>query len=109
MSRKRIYPVTIWLDEKELIKLKDKMALASCNPGINRSEYIRNCALGKDIVVIPGIRDLIIDIKSIINNLNNLTFRVNSGEVKSIGSNLTEIKEDLKEAWSKLAKVLKKT
>ncbi|MHB8276759.1 MAG: plasmid mobilization protein [Candidatus Humimicrobiaceae bacterium] len=108
MSRKRNYPVTIWFDEKELISLKNKMSKMACNPGFKRSDYIRNCSLDKDITIIPGIRDLIIEVKSIINNLNNITCKVNSGEVKSIGSNLTEIKEDLKEAWTKLSKTLKK-
>ena len=108
MSRKRNYPVTIWFNEKELISLKDKISKMACNPGSKRSDYIRNCSLGKDIVVIPGIRDLIIEVKSIINNLNNLTCKVNSGEVKSIGGNLTEIKEDLKETWLKLSKSLNK-
>jgi len=108
MSRKRIYPVTIWLDEKELIKLKDKMALASCNPGINRSEYIRNCALGKDIVVIPGIIDLQNDLRKISNNLGQLTYKVNSGDVSVLGDNLKEIKENLKNILANLSKVAKK-
>jgi len=108
MSRKRKYPVMFWVSEEELIKIKDKMALASCNPGINLSNYLRRCALGKDIVVIPGLRDLIIEVKSIINNLNKLTCKVNNGEIKVIGSNLTEIKEDLKGAWLKLSKALNK-
>ena len=108
MSRKRIYPVTIWLDEKELIKLKDKMALASCNPGINRSDYIRNCALGKDIVVIPGIRDLQNDLRKISNDLGQLTYKVNSGDVSVLGDNLKEIKENLKNILANLSKVAKK-
>jgi len=59
MARKRNYPVTIWLDEKELILLKDKI---SKTPYL-RSDYIRKCSLDKNITVIPGIRDLIIEFK----------------------------------------------
>ena len=57
MARKRNYPVTVWLDEKELILLKDKV---SKTPYL-RSDYIRKCSLDKNITVIPGIRDLIIE------------------------------------------------
>ena len=61
MARKRNYPVTVWLDEKELILLKDKISKTN----FYRSDYIRKCSLGKNITVVPGIRDLIIEFKKI--------------------------------------------
>lgn len=74
----------------------------------NQSEYIRKCVLDKKITVMPGIRDLIIDLKRIGNNLNQLTHRVNSGEVTVLGDNLKEIKDDLSIAWDSLFEVIKK-
>ena len=48
MARKRNYPVTVWLDEKELMLLKDKVSKTNyC-----RSDYIRKCSLGKNITVV---------------------------------------------------------
>jgi len=108
MSSKRYYRVIFRVSEEELIKIKDKMSLTSCNPGINLSEYLRRCALGKDIIVVPGIRDLIINVKSIISNLNQITSKVNNGTITVLGDNLKEIKEDLREVIAKINKVNKK-
>jgi len=104
MARKRNYPVTVWLDEKEIVLLKDKIAKTF----FCQSDYIRKCLLGKNITVIPGIRDLIIEFKRIGNNLDKITSSVNSGTLTVVGDNLKSIKEDLKTVWGKLAVVMKK-
>jgi len=99
MARKRNYPVTVWLDEKELILLKDKVLKTN----YYRSDYIRKCSLGKNITVVPGIRDLIIEFKRISNNLNQITCSVDCDTSAILGDNLKDIKEDLKTIWGKLA------
>ena len=104
MARKRNYPVTIWLDEKEIKHLKDKV---SKTPYL-RSDYIRKCILDKNITVIPGIRDLIIEFKKIGNNLDKITRSVDSNTSDVVADNLISIKEDLKTVWAKLAVVMKK-
>lgn len=104
MARKRNYPLTIWLDEKELIILKDKVSKTY----FCRSDYIRKCSLGKNITVVPGIRDLIIEFKRIESNLDKITRSVNCGTLTVLGDNLKSIKEDLKTLWAKLAVVVKK-
>jgi len=104
MARKRNYPITVWLDEKELILLKDKVSKTY----FCRSDYIRKCSLGKNITVIPGIRDLIIEFKRIGSSLDNITRSVNHGTLTVVGDNLESIKEDLKTVWGKLAGVMKK-
>ena len=104
MARKRNYPVTVWLDEKELIILKDKVSKTY----FYRSDYIRKCSLGKNITVVPGIRDLIIEFKRIGSNLDKITRSVNHGTSAMLGNNLKDIKEDLKIVWGKLARVMKK-
>ena len=104
MARKRNYPVTVWLDEKELVLLKDKVSKTY----FYRSDYIRKCSLGKNITVVPGIRDLIIEFKRIGSNLDKITRSVNHGTSAMLGNNLKDIKEDLKIVWGKLARVMKK-
>ena len=104
MARKRNYPVTVWLDEKELVLLKDKVSKTY----FYRSDYIRKCSLGKNITVVPGIRDLIIEFKRIGSNLDKITRSVNHGTLTVVGDNLESIKEDLKTVWGKLAGVMKK-
>jgi hypothetical protein len=104
MARKRNYPVTVWLDEKELILLKDKV---SKTPYL-RSDYIRKCSLDKNITVIPGIRDLIIEFKRIGSNLDKITRSACSDTTAMVADNLKSIKEDLKTVWAKLAVLMKK-
>jgi len=74
----------------------------------SQSEYIRKCVLDKKITVIPGIRDLIVDLKRIGNNLNQLTYRVNAGKVTVLGDDLKEINDDLNAVWERLSEVIKK-
>ena len=104
MARKRNYPATVWLDEKELMLLKDKVSKTN----FSRSDYIRKCSLGKNITVVPGIRDLIIEFKRIGSNLDKITRSVDCGTITVLGDNLESIKEDLKTVWTKLAWVMKK-
>jgi hypothetical protein len=106
MARKRNYPVTLWLDEKEMIHLKDKV---SKTPFL-RSDYIRKCSLDKNITVIPGIRDLIIELKKIGSNLDKITRLMDkdSGVQIDLSEDFKSIKEDLKTTWNKLAAVMKK-
>lgn len=104
MGRKRKYSINLWFSEKEFIELRDNISKTY----LSRSDYIRKCALGKDITVIPGIRDLMVDLREISNYLGELTHKVNSGDLTFLGDNLKEIKEDLRDVWAKLSKVLKK-
>ena len=104
MARKRNYPVTVWLDEKEFMLLKDKISKTN----FYRSDYIRKCTLGKNITVVPGIRDLIIEFKRIGRNLDKINRSVNCGTLTVLEDNLESIKEDLKTVWTKLAVVMKK-
>jgi len=104
MVRKRNYPVTVWLDEKEMVLLKDKVSKTY----FCRSDYIRKCSLGKDIKVVPGIRELIIEFKRIGSSLDKITYSINCGTLTVVGDNLKSIKEDLKTVWAKLAVVMKK-
>ena len=104
MARKRNYPVTVWLDEKELVLLKDKVSKTY----FYRSDYIRKCSLDKNITVVPGIRNLIIEFKRMGSSLDKITRSVNCGTLTVVGDNLKSIKEDLKTAWGKLAVIMKK-
>ena len=104
MGRKRKKPVTFWLSDKELSSLKNKISKTR----LTRSDYLRKCSLNKNITVIPGIRDLVIEIKRIGNNLNQITRSVNRGTLTVLGDDFKVIKEDLKTVWDRLAAALKK-
>jgi len=49
-----------------------------------------------------------VDLKRIGNNLNQLTHKVNLGEVTVLGDNLKEINDDLSVFWGILSKVIGK-
>ena len=104
MSRKRKNLVGFWLDDNEYLSLKNKISMSS----LTCSGYLRKSSMDKNITVIPGIRDLIIEIKRIGNNLNQITRQANEGSITIIGENLKNIKDDLKEVWESLDKTLKK-
>ncbi|MHB8277020.1 MAG: plasmid mobilization protein [Candidatus Humimicrobiaceae bacterium] len=104
MSRKRNNSLGIWLTQEELEDLKTKISKTN----LNQNAYIRKCILEKNITVIPGVRDLIIEIKRIGNNLNQITRLANEGSLTILGDNVKNIKDDLKSVWEKLAETLRK-
>ena len=104
MTRKRNNSLGIWLSKDELDFLKAEISKTN----LSQSIYIRKCILKKEMTIIPGIRDLVIEIKRIGNNLNQITRSVNEGSLKIIGNDLSDIKEDLKKVWEQLASTLKK-
>ena len=65
------------------------------------SRYLRDCTLGKDIVVVSGIDALVSELRRIGNNLNQLARAVNSGSCPST-SELGEIQKGVKEIWQSL-------
>jgi len=104
MARKRNNSLGLWLTKEELAILKNSISKTN----FNQSTYIRKCILNKEIKVIPGIKELIIELKRIGNNLNQITRSVNEGSLKVINDDLKDIKYDLKTVWEKLDKTLKK-
>ena len=104
MSRKRKNLVGFWLDDNEFLSLKNKISQTN----LTCSSYLRKCILEKNFTVIPGIRDLVIEIKRIGNNLNQITRSVNEGSLTILGDNLKNIKDDLGLVWENLAETLKK-
>jgi len=104
MSRKRNNFYAVWLSDNEMSVFKSKIS----NTNLNQSAYIRKCILEKNITVIPGIRDLIIELKRIGNNLNQIARAVNEGSLKVINDDLKDIEYDLKAVWVKLNEALKK-
>ena len=105
MSRKRKISVNLWFSEKELSEIMDKVSKTH----LSRSDYIRICALGKNITVVSGIRDLLYELREVSNYLGHITYKVNQGDATVLGDELKEIKEGLRVVWGKVVKVLKKS
>lgn len=69
--------------------------------GLTLSEYLLSVALGKEIVKMPDIRNLVRELKAQGNNLNRLTVLSNQGRI-----NVVNLNETLEMYW-KLQSVLK--
>ena len=76
--------------ENELIRNKAERAKA------NLSAYIRSASMNKEIVIIDGLREMIPELNSIGNNLNQTTLLLRMGNVKNPSF------EALKERFCKL-------
>lgn len=74
---------------------------------LTKSEFMRKSILEKDIIVIDEIKELVLQMKAIGINLNQLTRKVNSGEVQNI-KELQEMKIELDNVWREVLKALKK-
>ena len=69
-------------------------------------EYITDCCLGKQIVVIDGLDEVIRQQKAIGRNLNQLTTLANMGRVKTVY--LQELPEAYTSVSSLLSDILKR-
>lgn len=71
--------------ENEIIRKKAENAKA------NLSAYVRLASMNKEIVVIDGLREMIPELNSIGNNLNQTTVLLRMGKIKN--PNLNVLKE----------------
>ena len=85
---------------KEKEKIVEKAFTSYREP----SMYLRDCALNKQIIVVPGAEQIAVELRRIGNNLNQLTREVHAGFVSEI--NLTETREELKSIWQSLNALL---
>ena len=68
---------------------------------------MRKAILEKEIIVIDDIKELVLEMKAIGINLNQLTRKVNSGEIDNI-KELQEMKIELDYVWREVLQALKK-
>ena len=64
------------------------------------SMYLRDCALGKKIIIVKGVDEVANELRKIGNNLNQIAREVNSGYLYEV--NLTATREELKRIWQSL-------
>lgn len=72
---------------------KDRIMKKVDASDLSISEYLRRCALDKQIVAVNGLDDVARELRAIGNNLNQITRAVNSGYIQAV--NLQETEEVL--------------
>ncbi|WP_443662416.1 plasmid mobilization protein [Clostridium sp.] len=97
MNRTRPKQILIRVSELELNAIKLKVTESK----INQNEYILRCLLDKEIVVIDGLKEQMVEVRRIGNNLNQLTRAVNEGRT-NCGEELKDINQELKKVWQLL-------
>jgi len=85
MLRKDFIGFKVSERENEIIRNKAEKAKA------NLSAYVRSASMNKEIIIIDGLREMIPELNSIGNNLNQTTVLLRMGKIKN--PNLDIIKE----------------
>lgn len=102
-ERTRANQINFRLTEAELQQFQKNLKRSK----LKQSDYLRKCVLEKEIIVIDDIKSLVFELKQIGNNLNQLTKKVNAGEVKSL-DDLKVMNKDLEIIWEEVLGALKK-
>ncbi len=84
------------VNEKEYNVIKTKIEKSK----LNTSKYLLRTAMDKDIIVIDGLEEIIIQLRKIGNNINQLAKLSNQGRL--INVNLEDVKEEMKNIWQLL-------
>ena len=61
---------------------REKIRALAQKAGLSMSDYVTACCLGKRIVIIDGLKDVLRQQKAIGNNLNQLAVLANTGKVQ---------------------------
>ena len=84
------------VNEKEYNVIKTKIEKSK----LNTSKYLLRTAMDKDIIGIDGLEEIIIQLRKIGNNINQLAKLSNQGRL--INVNLEDVKEEMKNIWQLL-------
>lgn len=90
------------VNEKEYSAIKIKIEKSK----LNTSEYLLRTAMDKDIIVISGLEEIIMQLRKIGNNINQLTKLCNQGRITNI--NLEDVKKEMKSIWQLLNLLIQK-
>lgn len=90
--------LSIRISKADAMKIRENAKKAK----LSQSDYITKVALGKQVVIIEGIQDLLKEQRAIGNNLNQIAKLVNMGRITAINLDATlkksaNISEQIKE------------
>ena len=69
---------SIRISEQDLETIRRKAAQAH----MSQSDYVISCCLGKKIIILDGLKEVLRQQKAIGNNLNQLAVRANMGKIQ---------------------------
>lgn len=99
-AKKRRLSIKLTQEDYDTIHHKAKQAKK------NITDYVLSCCLGKQIVVIPDMAEVLKHLRKIGNNLNQLTMLCNMGRVSA--TNLNETTQELATISELLREILER-
>lgn len=78
MKKDTTFSIRIASEDLAVIRQKAKQARLS------QSEYVTRCCLGRQIVVMDGLKEVLQQQRAIGNNLNRLTILANMGRISAV-------------------------
>ena len=98
--RKRNVTITVRCTVDE----RDKIKARADSHSLSLSDFVLRSALGKKIVVINGIDEVIRQMKAIGNNINQLARAVNEGRINAV--NFDAVHRDLYALYGQIGKLI---
>lgn len=78
MQKDKKFSIRISESDLETIKQKAKQA------NLSQGEYVTRCCLGRQVVVIDGLKEVAKELRSVGNNLNQLAVLANMGRIQTV-------------------------
>ena len=100
-NKTRPHQVHFRLSTAETWELWEKVE----SSGKTQQEYLRRCALGKEITNTNGVRMLVPELKRIGNNLNQIARASNAGS-PAAAAEVEQMRKELNEVWQRLRQFL---
>ena len=98
--RKRNVTITVRCTVNE----RDKIKARAYSHSLSLSDFVLWSALGKKIVVVNGLDEVIRQMKAIGNNINQLARAVNEGRIKAV--NFDAVHRDLYALYGQIGKLI---
>ena len=86
------------------MQLKARINAKAKEAGISESEFVRRAAMDKDVTVLPGVDELVRELRYQGNNLNQLTVMARQGRIKLV--DLRPFLEVYQRTWQALNSLL---
>lgn len=98
MNKTRRKQMQIRMSDKEFLEAKKKIDRSK----LNQNQYLLECVLDKEIIVLDGLGDLVYNLKKIGVNLNQIAKMLNSFRVINCQDELQQTQKELKKVWQTL-------
>ena len=83
MQKDKTFSIRISESNLKIIREKAKQA------HLSQGEYVVGCCLGRQVVVIDGLKELAKELRSVGNNLNQLAVLSNMGRIQTVDLEVT--------------------